>query len=238
MLLMRRHHARQFLLHSSNVGLLLWLMGLAGISAPAHPEVQDLIRLVESRYRNVQTLRATFLERYVEGGAVRIESGVVYFRRAGKMRWEYESPEPKLFVSDGRTVWFYVPADRTVVRTAVKESADWRMPFALLTREAKLSRICSQIDLADQQEALDAGHAVLRCRPKENSQDIREIVIEIDAKNGDIGRVLVREAGGVEIDFRFANWKREVPVAESQFHFKAPVGVAIVDGLSSEGNSR
>ncbi len=245
---------RQLLLHSFTMGLLLWLMGLAGISAAADPEVKDLIRLVESRYRNVQTLRATFLERYVEGGTVRIESGTVYFRRAGKMRWEYESPEPKLFVSDGKTVWFYVPADRTVLRTPVKESADWRMPFALLTREAKLSRICSQIELlektagrdagatetaskdagaTDEEEAVAAGHAVLRCRPEENSQDIREIVIEIDAKSGDIGRVLVREAGGVEIDFRFANWKRDVPVAESQFHFKAPVGVAIVEGLGS-----
>lgn len=206
------------------------------IGAGRTPDARALAKLVESRYRNVQTLRATFLERYVEGGAVRIESGVVYFRRPGKMRWEYESPEPKLFVSDGRTVWFYVPADRTVLRTPVKESADWRMPFALLTREAKLSRICAEIEVADPAEAPDAGRAALRCTPKDNAQDIREIVIEIDARNGDIGRVLVREAGGVEIDFRFANWKRDVPAAESQFRFTAPVGVAIVDGLGNEAS--
>ncbi len=200
------------------------------------PDVRALAKLVEGRYRNVQTLRTTFLERYAEGGTVRIESGVVYFRRPGKMRWEYQSPEPKLFVSDGKTVWFYVPADRTVVRTPVKESADWRMPFALLTREPKLSRICSQVDFGEPQEALDAGHAVLRCTPKE--KDIHEIVIEIDAKTGDIGRVLVREAAGVEIDFRFGNWKRDVTVADSQFRFSAPVGVAIVDGVGNEASSK
>ena len=206
------------------------------ISTGTAPDVRALTKLVEGRYRNAQTLRATFLERYVEGGTVRIESGVVYFRRGGKMRWEYESPEAKLFVSDGRTVWFYVPADRTVVRTPVKESADWRMPFALLTREPKLSRICSQVDLAEPREAADAGRAVLRCTPKE--RDMREILIEVDAKSGDIGRVLVREAGGVEMDFRFANWERDVPAAESQFHFQAPVGVAIVDGATNETNAK
>ncbi len=220
------------------MGLLLWLVALAGVSAAPHPEAQDLVRLFESRYRSAHTLETVFLERYVEaGGPVRAESGRAYFRRPGMMRWEYESPEPKLFVSDGKTVWFYVPADRTVVRTAVKESADWRMPFALLTREPKLSRVCSQIRLADQREAVEAGHAVLRCTPKENAQDIREIVIEIDAKNGDIARVLVREAGGVEIDFRFANWRRDVPVPESQFRFTAPMGVAIVDAAAGEAHA-
>jgi outer membrane lipoprotein carrier protein len=150
------------------------------------------------------------------------------------MRWEYESPEAKLFVSDGKTVWFYVPADRTVIRTPVKESADWRMPFALLTREPKLSRICSQIVLGRKEEALEVGYAVLRCTPKGSARDFREILIEIDEKNGDVGRVLVREAGGVEIDFRFAGWKRNVPVAESQFRFTAPPGVAIVHGGAAQ----
>lgn len=206
------------------------------IGAGTTPDIRALTKLVEGRYRNVQTLRATFLERYVEGGTVRVEAGVVYFHRPGKMRWEYESPEPKLFVSDGRTVWFYVPADRTVVRTPVKESADWRMPFALLTRGPKLSRICSRMDLADSREALDATHAVLRCTPKE--KDLHEILIEVDAKSGDIGRVLVREAGGVEIDFRFANWERDIPVQASRFRFIAPAGVAIVDGLANEGSSK
>ena len=48
------------------------------------------VRLMERRYRAAKTLQATFLERYMESGrAVRVESGVAYFRRPGKMRWEY-----------------------------------------------------------------------------------------------------------------------------------------------------
>jgi outer membrane lipoprotein carrier protein len=217
------------------MNLLLWLLSVASVSGAAHPGARDLVRRFEARYRAARTLEAVFLERYVEaGGLVRAESGRAYFRRPGKMRWEYESPEAKLFVSDGKTVWFYVPADRTVIRTSVKESADWRMPFALLTREPKLSRICARIVLGEPREALEAGHAVLRCTPKGTRQDIREILIEVDEKTGDVGRVVVREAGGVELDFRFANWRRNVPLPESQFRFAAPPGVAIVDGPTSE----
>src|SRR5256885_10000771 len=46
------------------------------------------------------------IERYTENGReVRSESGTAYFRRPGKMRWEYEAPEKNLFLVDGKTAW-------------------------------------------------------------------------------------------------------------------------------------
>src|SRR5260370_19901578 len=72
----------------------------------------------EERYREAKTLQATFLERYTENGReVRSEAGTAYFRRPGKMRWEYERPDKDLFLVDGKTAWFYVPADHTVTRS-------------------------------------------------------------------------------------------------------------------------
>src|ERR1700684_2187378 len=68
---------------------------------------------------------------------VRVESGVAYFRRPGKMRWEYAAPESNLFLIDGKMAWFYVPADHTVTRVPAKQSTDWRTPLALLAGETK-----------------------------------------------------------------------------------------------------
>ena len=77
---------------------------------------------MEARYRGAKTLQATFLERYAENGReVRTESGTAYFRRPGKMRWEYEVPEKNLFLVDGKTAWFYVPGDHTATRVPAKE---------------------------------------------------------------------------------------------------------------------
>lgn len=202
------------------------------LSAPAKTtDVHQVVGRLEARYNSATTLRATFLERYNEAGrTTREEAGTVFFRRPGKMRWEYESPEPKLFVTDGRTVWFYVPGDKTVVRAPVKETSDWRLPFALLTRKAALSRICSRIDLETGAGAAESGHVMLRCTPKERGEGIREILIGVDSETGDLERVVVRETAGIEIDFRFANWARDLPLAESAFRFSAPAGVAIVNG--------
>src|ERR1700730_17493680 len=125
-----------------------------------------IAHLLEEHYRHAQTLRAVFLERYSTGPRdARVESGTVYFRRPGRMRWEYEAPEKKLFIADGKSVWFYVPADHTVTKAPVKESSDWRTPLALLTGKADLSRLCSRIDLVSQKRT-PSGHVILRCLPR------------------------------------------------------------------------
>jgi outer membrane lipoprotein carrier protein len=216
----------------------IWCVVLLLSTAGQTTDVHQIVGRLEERYNRATTLRATFLERYTETGrTTREEAGTVFFRRPGKMRWEYESPEQKLFVSDGRTVWFYVPGDRTVVRAPVKETSDWRLPFALLTRKAALSRICSRIDLESRAGATESNHVILRCVPKERGESLREILIGVDAQTGELERVVIRERAGIEIDFRFADWMWDLPLAESAFRFTAPAGVAIVNGPAAQAES-
>src|SRR6266705_5631846 len=120
------------------------------LAAAAAPQgAQNYARHLEITYKNARTLQANFLQIYSEGSRItRTESGVAYFRRPGKMRWEYASPEKNLFVVDGKFAWFFVPADHTVSRVSARDSADWRTQLALLAGEMKVSRVCSKVELA------------------------------------------------------------------------------------------
>lgn len=213
------------------------------------PEAVPIVRALESRYHDARTLKATFLERYSDARqSSRLESGTVYFSRPGRMRWDYEAPEKKLFISDGKTVWFYVPSDHTVSRAPMRESSDWRTPLVLLTGNAKLSQLCDQIDLAPQ-PAATPGHVTLQCLPRgENSAARRaqkqdagvdgasplapfdRVLIEVDSATGELADVRVLQPGAVELEYRFADWQENLPLLDSLFHFQPPVGVAIVDG--------
>lgn len=187
-----------------------------------------IARAIEARYHAAQTLRAVFLERYSESrGSIRVESGTVYFRRGGGMRWEYEAPEEKLFVSDGKTVWFYVPADRTVTRSRVRDSDDWRTPLGLLIGKLKLSRVCKRLELADVHVSA-AGNSALRCLPHPGKSPFHEAILEADP-GGRLVRVQITEAGGVETEFRFGRWEQDIPLADGLFRFTPPAGVAVVD---------
>ena len=43
------------------------------------------------------------------------ERGTLQVKKPGRMRWEYVEPEHKLFVSDGRKIYSYLPADKQVI---------------------------------------------------------------------------------------------------------------------------
>jgi outer membrane lipoprotein carrier protein len=215
------------------------LQGVAREAAQAPvPSANALVHLLDEHYRQPRTLRAIFMERYSEGQKeARTESGTVYFRRPGQMRWEYESPEKKLFVVDGKTSWFYVPYDHTVTKAPVKESADWRTPLALLTRKADLAHLCDRIDLVDE-PGVPQGHAVLRCIPKQaqtqpDEKEYTEVRLEVDTSSGELSRIQVRQPGGIELEYRFGNWQTDIPLESSLFRFEVPKGVAIVDGAAA-----
>jgi outer membrane lipoprotein carrier protein len=243
-------------------------IGMAGSSAfLARSEVsaqdssvsaKQLTRLLEEHYRHLKTLRAAFLERYNEGPKQsRVESGTVYFRRPGQMRWEYESPEKKLFLADGKTVWFFVPYDHTVTKAAAKESSDWRTPLALLTGKVDLSRLCSLVELIDE-SGLPPGHSVLRCLPKAEAkgtpsvrsrasnttadpgagEEFTEVLLEVDSGSGELARIEIRQPAGVDLEYRFGNWQTDIPLSEDLFRFQVPPGVAIVDGAGLTASPR
>jgi outer membrane lipoprotein carrier protein len=208
------------------------------------------VKRFEAVYRGARTLQAIFLERYSENGhIVRTEAGVAYFRRPGKMRWEYESPEKNLFLVDGKSAWFYVPADHTVTRVPAKESTDWRTPLALLAGEMKLSRICARVDFASAEKPEKDGDVVLSCLLKGSETKADQtagndavpakrdlLILEVNQDTGELVRILVRGSGGVDLEFKFKDWQFDPAVPDSFFRFAVPPGVAIVNGESPASN--
>lgn len=196
-----------------------------------HRSAKQIAKAIEERYHNAKTLRAVFLETYRSGqGGIRVESGIVFFRRPGRMRWEYQSPQKKLFLTDGHNAWFYIPANHTVSRTPMRKSADWRTPFALLTGKAKLGEICGKVSIVRNPSGPSApppGDTVLDCRPK-HKEGFLDARIEVD-RTARVVRVLVKQPGDVSTEVRFGNWQENIPLPKSIFEFKPPKGVTVVN---------
>src|SRR3954471_18346941 len=87
------------------------LLGHVPLSAGAQ-DVRPLASAVDQHYNHLSTLQTEFTEIYRGDGAERTETGTLWLKKPRKMRWEYRSPREKLFVSDGKVVWFYLPAEK------------------------------------------------------------------------------------------------------------------------------
>ena len=213
--------------------ILLKIVGLflatALAAASPTPDVHAITRAVDERYNHLHSLQAEFTEIYRGAGMERTESGTLWLKKPGKMRWEYRSPREKLFLSDGKDAWFYVPGERQVRRTAVKKLDDLRSPLAFLLGKTKLEKELQGLSLAPDVTPLAAGDSVLRGVPKSLAERVSQVLLEITAEHL-IGRILIEEVDGSVTEYRFSSQKEDAAVADSRFQFAAPAGVEVIDG--------
>jgi len=146
------------------------------------------------------------------------------------MRWEYKNPEEKLFISDSKTVYLYVPADRQVNKEAVRATFDDRMPLMFLLGRADLRNEFTRFELLNTKPFLE-GTRVLRMYPRRKT-DLTEVIMEVEPANYQIRRLILAHADGSRSEFIFSNIRTNTGLRASLFDFKVPAGVNVVDGMA------
>ncbi|MGA7947931.1 MAG: outer membrane lipoprotein chaperone LolA [Candidatus Sulfotelmatobacter sp.] len=202
-------------------------------------DVHSIAQGVDEHYNQLRTLQAEFTEVYRGSGMERTESGTVWLakggmKKPGKMRWEYRSPREKLFVSDGRDAWFYVPGDRQVRKTAARKLDDIRSPLAFLLGKSKLEKELQGLSLAPDVTPLAAGDVVLRGVPQAMADRVSEILLEITPDH-QIARLVIDEVDGSTTEYRLSDPKENVEIPAARFDFTPPAGTEVVEG-ELEGN--
>jgi outer membrane lipoprotein carrier protein len=193
------------------------------------PDVHAIAQAVDERYNHLRSLQAEFTEIYRGAGMERTESGTLWLKKPGKMRWQYRSPRDKLFLTDGRNAWFYVPGERQVRRTAVKKLDDLRSPLAFLLGKTKLEKELQGLSLAPDVTPLAAGDVVLRGVPKSLADRVSQVLLEITPDHW-IGRILIEEVDGSVTEYRFSSHRENVDVPDQRFQFVVPDGVEVIEG--------
>lgn len=209
---------------------------LVGIALPAGVlavDVHSEAIAVDEHYNRLHTLQAEFTEIYRGAGIERTESGTLWLKKAGlkkpgKMRWEYRSPREKLFVSDGKDAWFYVPEDRQARKTPVRKLDDLRSPLAFLLGKTKLEKELQELSLAVDIAPLTPENVVLRGVPKGLADRVSDVLLEITPDH-QIARMIINEVDGSVTEYRFNQQQENVPLADGRFQFTPPAGTETVE---------
>src|SRR5213593_614505 len=173
-------------------------------------DVHALARAVDEHYNRLRTLQAEFTEIYRGSGIERTESGTLWLKKPGKMRWEYRSPREKLFLSDGKNAWFYLPADRQAWQTPVRKLDDLRSPLGFLLGKTKLQKELQGV-------------------PNRIADRVNQVMLEITPAD-QIARIILEEQDGSVTEYVFKDPKENVERAEDRFRFVRPAGVEVIEG--------
>jgi outer membrane lipoprotein carrier protein len=190
------------------------------LRASSAQSVNSLITGVERRYNAAQTLAVEFSETYsILGRAKRPESGTLVLRKPGRMRWSYNQPPGKLFVSDGKQVFLYTPEDNRAEKSTLKASDDMRAPMAFLL---------GKLNFRKEFKAFEAA----------NDRMPYEKVSMLIAPGYSIKQLRITGRDQSELGFTLSGEVLNPKVNAAEFQFVPPPGTEIVDAVNtgSEGS--
>jgi outer membrane lipoprotein carrier protein len=199
--------------------------------APVHAADQvadELAQAVQRKYDGIKDFSADFVHTY-RGGVLKkqlTEKGRMTVKKPGKMRWEYTSPEEKVFVSDGVKMYSYIPEDKQVMVATVPAN-DATTPALFLAGKGNLTRDFTA-SLGEVPTSLPAGTRALKLVPKKAQPDYDWLVLLLDPGTLSLRGLVTNDAQGGTSIFTFVNLKENLGTSDKEFTFKIPRGVDVV----------
>jgi outer membrane lipoprotein carrier protein len=197
------------------------------ISSPqALPPASDVAGALQRKYDSIRDFSASFRQTY-EGGVLRrkaSESGTVYVKKPGKMRWDYTSPEKKLFISDGQTMFLYFPNEKQVMKNAVPSQDEATSAVLFLIGKGNITR---DFNVKWAEGGTDTTYR-LRLDPKTRQAEYDWLEITADRDTFRIVGLTAGDAQGGKSSFTFSNFKENAGLADKMFQFSIPRGTEVI----------
>lgn len=182
-----------------------------------------IVDAIQHHYQTTESFAANFVEDITAVGApTRSREGMVYFRKPGRMRWEFKTPNREVVVSDGTTLYNYDPGLNQVVEAPLKSalSAPGATEFLLGVGNIAHDFRASQ-PAAPPHDALEH----VRLTPRKGGDTIE---LAVDPKTHDIRTIRVTDQLGDVTEVRFSEIRNNVTLKDSLFSFQVPAGADIV----------
>lgn len=196
-------------------------------SGQSNQDVEKALAGLQKRYAGIRTVSASFRQIYHAPGIEMAESGVLWMKKPGLMRWEYRDPEIKLFVADGHQMYLYTPKDHQVLVSRLGEDDLRSTPLQFLLGRGDLDK-SFRVSSEEQMKSAMPGTIMLRLVPRSLERDYEHVVLELDAKSFDLQRIVIKERTGNMSEFLFTNIAANVKINDGQFKFTIPKGVEVV----------
>lgn len=196
------------------------------ISSRADTPLETLVAKLQEKYHSMEAFKADFVQTYQSkrfSGSQMSEKGVVYLKKGGLMKWEYREPEKKIFISDGLMYFYYVPADKQVVKTPVDRNTNERSPTLFLAGRGDFVK-----DFKAEWADPRPGSNLVKLTPVKAQPDFQYLILQIDSVRNLILRLLVVDALDNRTEYQFTDIQENPPLSANFFVFQAPPGTDVI----------
>ena len=211
------------------------------VSGPASAVVgpaltaEEVADRVQATYQSFSDLQAAFVQKATNrlSGVSQEASGRLFLKWPGKMRWEYEKPEPRLFLIDGKILWSYSPTERQAVAQELGGALSTG-PIGILFGVSSLRRDF-RVRTIRHAGTRDSQEYLLDLAPKAEDLSFKRVVLAIDRESFLIQRITVFDLYGNTTSVDLSDLKVNGGLKEGLFQFSPPPGTDVVTPPKSPG---
>jgi len=190
--------------------------GAVPAAAAPGPSAVELTRKVQAFYEKTRDLEAAFTQTYVYGGLGRklTSTGTLKIKKPGLMRWDYQSPSPKVVAVTGKRLVQYEPEEQQAWIDEQFDATALTAAVAFLLGKGDLAR--------DFTPSLGDGVALV-LRPKQADPRVARITFTV-GPDGEVLGTSVLDGAGNENRLTFSAIKRNGGLPDAAFEVKLPSG--------------
>lgn len=191
--------------------------------------LDDIILKIQNVYHETRDLTADFIQESTLRSIDRTQTarGKIYFKNPGKLRWDYKSPAKQEIVTDGKTLWMYLPEDNQVIMNELSKvyrsstSTFFLMGMGNLKRDFHIELLPSPSEEGENDYSL-------KLVPNEQQSNFDELFLSVDKSNFLVTEIYFNDFYGNFIRIKFKNISVNKGLPDSLFLFHIPEGVDIV----------
>jgi outer membrane lipoprotein carrier protein len=192
--------------------------------------LEEIIDKVQGVYKGTKDFKAEFIQESIIKSIDKTEvsKGKIYFKNPGKLRWDYDVPDRQEIVTDGKTLWMYVPQDRQVMINKLSDVYQSNTSTFFLFGMGDLKRDFYIHLVKPDSNDVEKGY-ILKLTPKESQPNISELFLLIDKATFQVIETYFYDFYENFIRIKFKNAVINRGLSDSLFVFTIPKCVEVLE---------
>lgn len=198
-------------------------------AALADGGLDSVVDRVQKKYEQISDFHADFSQEAEVKALNKVQKaeGEVWFKKPGKMRWNYHTPAKDEIVSDGKTLWYYSQEENQVIESPLSKVSDTETTSTLLSGLGKIKELFD-VSFAKTEGLDGAGSYLLDLKPKTEEEGYNKVTIAVDKNTMLVNTMYLYDPYGNLTTVNLSDISVDKGVPDSLFVFNAPDGVEVI----------
>ena len=211
------------------VFFLISILSRSQLVAEENENLDTVLNRIQEKYGKIDDFTSKFTQEATVKALNKVQraQGDVWFKKPGKMRWNYSRPTKDEIVSDGITIWFYNEEEKQVIESPLSEALDAPTTTTLISGMGNLKNLFDARFSKNSPANENNNTYFIDLTPKENSEEYSTVTVAVDKDSMLVNTIYLYDPFGNLTTVKLNDMRINNGIPDSLFVFKAPKGAEI-----------